>query len=125
MHLIIQHDTMVPIYEQLVQQIKEQIIRGKLHEGEALLSTRTLAKDLKISALTVKKAYDILDEEGFITTVHGKGSFVSAINPAQKQEERLQEIERDLEALVAKCRLYDVSEAQLQTLLQLVWEDIS
>lgn len=123
MQIIIQHDTMVPIYEQLTRQIKDLIIKGKLKEEEALLSTRTLAKELKISALTVKKAYDILEEEGFITTVHGKGSFVSAINPEQKREERLREVEKDVEALVAKCGSYGISREELQTLLALVWEE--
>lgn len=123
MFLIIQHDNMIPIYEQIVQQIKELIINEKLKTGEALPSTRMLAKELKISALTVKKAYDQLDQEGFITTVHGKGSFVSQINPAQKQEERLQELELDLEKIVTKSQLYGVTYEQLRDLLALIWEE--
>lgn len=123
MFLIIQHDNMMPIYEQIVQQIKELIINEKLKTGEALPSTRMLAKKLKISALTVKKAYDQLDQEGFITTVHGKGSFVSQINPAQKQEERLQELELDLEKIVTKSQLYGVTYEQLRDLLALIWEE--
>ena len=77
---MINNSSMQPIYEQIVEQIKQQILQGKLKEGEALSSVRVLAKDLKISALTVKKAYDYLEQEGLIATVHGKGSFVLVAN---------------------------------------------
>ena len=73
MHLIINHSSMVPIYEQIVEQIKEGILKQELKENYPLPSVRTLSKELKISALTVKKAYDALESEGFICTVHGKG----------------------------------------------------
>ena len=69
---------MVPIYEQLMEQIKSDIINSSLKEGEALPSVRSLAGELRISALTVKKAYDKLEEEGFVTTIHGKGTYVTA-----------------------------------------------
>ena len=69
---------MVPIYEQLMEQIKSEIINTALKEGEALPSVRSLAGELRISALTVKKAYDKLEEEGFVTTIHGKGTYVTA-----------------------------------------------
>ena len=71
---------MQPIYEQITDQIKAMIIDGTLKEEEMLPSVRTLAKELKISALTVKKAYDFLEEEGFVVTVHGKGSFIAKNN---------------------------------------------
>ena len=76
MNIIINHSSMQPIYEQIMGQIKERIMHGELKEDTALPSVRTFAKELKVSALTVKKAYDGLEEEGFIVTVHGKGSFV-------------------------------------------------
>ena len=76
MNIIINHTSMEPIYEQIVRQIRGQIIEGSLKENELLPSVRALSRELKISALTVKKAYDLLDEEGLIVTVHGKGSFV-------------------------------------------------
>ena len=72
MHIILNHSSMVPIYEQLMEQIKTGIIESALAEGEALPSVRKLAGELRISALTVKKAYDKLEEAGFVTTVHGK-----------------------------------------------------
>ena len=80
MKLIINHSSMQPIYEQISGQIKNQIMHGELEEGKILPSVRTLAKELRISALTVKKSYDTLEQEGFINTVHGKGSFVSSAN---------------------------------------------
>ena len=74
MNLIINNSSQTPIYEQIVDQVKEQIIRGNLKEGNALPSVRAMAKELRISALTVKKAYDALEQEGYVVTVHGKGS---------------------------------------------------
>ena len=76
MNIIVDHTSMQPIYEQIVEQIKKQILQGTLREGEALDSVRMLAKDLKVSALTVKKAYDALEEEQLIATVHGEGAGV-------------------------------------------------
>ena len=86
MKIIIQHNSMVPIYEQLVNQIKSLILEESLQENEPLPSVRVLAKEIKASALTVKKAYDLLEQEGFIATVHGKGSFVLAVNRHAKRE---------------------------------------
>ena len=77
MNIIINHSSMQPIYEQIMGQIKDSILLFLLNEDTALPSVRTFAKELKVSALTVKKAYDGLEEEGFIVTVHGKGSFVA------------------------------------------------
>ena len=78
MNLIINHTSMEPIYEQIVAQIKAEVIEGRMTAGDALPSVRALSRELKISALTVKKAYDNLEEEGLIVTVHGKGSFIAA-----------------------------------------------
>lgn len=80
MHIIINNSSMVPIYEQIIDQIKSAIIRGELQPDTVLPSVRSLSKELKISALTVKKAYDNLEEEGFTVTVHGKGTYVAATN---------------------------------------------
>ena len=74
MKLIINNSSMQPIYEQIVAQVRNKIMQGELEEDTALPSVRTLAKDLRVSALTVKKAYDTLEQEGFVVTVHGKGS---------------------------------------------------
>ena len=88
MNIIINHTSMQPIYEQINAQIKALVIAGDLKTQEMLPSVRTLAKELKISALTVKKAYDSLEEEGFVVTVHGKGSFIAGASQELLQEER-------------------------------------
>ena len=89
MHIIINNSSMQPIYEQIVSQIKDKIIQGELKEEEMLPSVRTFAKELKVSALTVKKAYDALEEEGFVVTVHGKGSFVTMANQERMLEAKV------------------------------------
>lgn len=124
MKIIIQHSSMTPIYEQLVEQIKHAIIQGELKENDALPSVRSLAKELKISALTVKKAYDALDQEGMIATVHGKGSFVCGINPSLKKEEQLKAIQEELEGIVTKARLAGMNDKELMELLELLLEGI-
>lgn len=88
MNLIINHTSMQPVYEQIVYQIKDRIVHGELMEETMLPSVRTMAKEIKVSALTVKKAYDQLEMEGFIVTVHGKGSFVASANQARMLEEK-------------------------------------
>ena len=111
-----------PIYEQIVEQIKKQILQGTLREGAPLDSVRMLAKDLKVSALTVKKAYDALEEEQLIATVHGKGSFVLGVNPSLLAEEQKREIEQRMEQLVAKARAYGMSDEELRAVLELFLE---
>ena len=123
MKLIIQTSSMVPIYEQIMAGIKEKIATGELQAGMALPSVRVLANELKISALTVKKAYDRLEEEGLTHTVHGKGTFVAAVNPELVAEQQRQELEADMEALVTKARSYEVSAEELRQMLELFLED--
>ena len=103
MHIILNHSSMVPIYEQLMEQIKSDIIQSELKEGEALPSVRTLAGELRISALTVKKAYDKLEEEGFVTTVHGKGTYVSASDKQLALEARQKAIEDDFDKVIDRA----------------------
>ena len=102
MNLIINHTSMEPIYEQIIAQIKAEVIEGRMTAGDALPSVRALSRELKISALTVKKAYDLLDEEGLIVTVHGKGSFVAETNRNLIMEERQKEVEADLEKAIRR-----------------------
>ena len=80
MKIMINHSLMIPIYEQITDQIKTLIRSGELKENDVLPSVRALSRELKISALTVKKAYDTLEEEGFTVTVHGKGTYIAATN---------------------------------------------
>ena len=118
MKIIVDHTSMQPIYEQIVEQIKKQILQGTLREGAPLDSVRMLAKDLKVSALTVKKAYDALEEEQLIATVHGKGSFVLGVNPSLLAEEQKREIEQRM----AKARAYGMSDEELRAVLELFLE---
>lgn len=94
MQIIINTSSMIPIYEQITDQIKAQIRSGQCKENDPLPSVRTLAKELKISVLTVKKAYDRLEAEGFAVTVHGKGSYISVSNRELLLEEQKKEVER-------------------------------
>ena len=123
MHIIINSSLMVPIYEQIMEQIKTQIRDGSLRENDSLPSFRALSKELKISALTVKKAYDHLESEGFTVTVHGKGTYVAAANPELLLEEQKKEVEADLELAIQKGRRYGLSTEEIQSLFELILED--
>ena len=123
MNVIINHSSMQPIYEQICDQLKEKIMHGELQEDTMLPSVRTLAKELKVSALTVKKAYDALEEEGFVVTVHGKGSFVACANQMTMQEEKKREVEADLEMAIRKGRSCGMSNQEIAELFQIVLED--
>lgn len=98
-------------------------MHGKLQADTPLPSVRTLAKELKISALTVKKAYDSLEEEGFVITVHGKGSFVAFAGQGLMLEEKRKEVEADLETAIRKGRSCGMSNQEITELFQIVLED--
>ncbi len=100
MNIIITNSGGVPIYEQIANQIKGLILSGSLKEGEPLPSMRNLAQDLRISVITTKRAYEILESEGLIESYTGKGSFVSAQNPELLREQNLREIEVNLQKAV-------------------------
>ncbi len=123
MKLIINHSSMQPIYEQIVEQIKGQIIKGVLKADTALPSVRALAKELKVSALTVKKAYDGLEAEGFVITVHGKGSFVAFANQQMMLEEKKKEVESDLEGAIRKGRSCGMTDQELGELFHIILEE--
>lgn len=123
MKLIINHSSMQPIYEQIADQMKGKIMQGELQEETMLPSVRTLAKELKVSALTVKKAYDTLEEEGVVITVHGKGSFVACANQGLMLEQKRKEVEADLEMAIRKGRSCGMSDQEMKELFELVLED--
>ena len=114
---------MVPIYEQLTDQVKREIISGHLKENESLPSVRTLSAELRISALTVKKAYDRLEEEGFVVTVHGKGSYVAATDRQLAMEARKKAVEDDFAAAVEKARAVGFTRNDILDIVALVLED--
>ena len=124
MKIIINNSSMVPIYEQLTDQIKAMIVSGELKENDSLPSVRSLAKDLKISALTVKKSYDLLEEEGFAVTVHGKGTYISAGNQERVFEEQKKEFESDLEKAIQKGKRFGIKEEEMRTIFEIIMEDV-
>ena len=122
MKIIINTSSMVPIYEQIIDQIKTMIRKEELKQNDQLPSVRALSKELKISALTVKKAYDELEREGFTVTVHGKGSYVTAANTELMMKEQRKEVEQDLEQAILKGRRYGISDEDIKTLFELILE---
>ena len=122
MKIIINTSSMVPIYEQIVDQIKTLIRNKELKENDILPSVRSLAKELKISALTVKKAYDNLESEGFTITVHGKGTYVAATNSELLLEEQKKELEADLEQTIQKGRRCGIRDEEIKELFELILE---
>lgn len=123
MHIILNHSSMVPIYEQLMEQIKSEIINTALKEGEALPSVRSLAGELRISALTVKKAYDKLEEEGFVTTIHGKGTYVTASDKQLALEARQREAEADFEKAIDRALAMGMSREDILETVTLLLEE--
>lgn len=119
MRMIINNSSETPIYEQIASQIREQISSGDLVAGSMLPSVRSLAGDLKISALTVKKAYDYMEQQGFIVTVHGKGSFVSQLGSNMMVEQLRTEIESDIITLIKKSRNAGIPDGDLLELFHL------
>ena len=123
MHIIINNSSMIPLYEQIMDQIKAAIVSGELVENTALPSVRVLSRELKISALTVKKAYDFLEEEGFTITVHGKGTYVAATNQELLKEEYRKELEANLEQAVEKGRRSGISDEEIRELFEIIMEE--
>ena len=122
MRIILNTSSMIPIYEQITDQVKKLIREGELKENDNLPSVRALSKELKISALTVKKAYDSLEAEGFTATIHGKGTYVTAVNRQLLLEEQKKDLEADLELAVNKGRSYGISDEEIRSLFELILE---
>ncbi len=123
MNILIDNFSMEPIYEQIVNQIKNMILRKELNENDQLPSVRGLSKELKISALTVKKAYDSLEKTGFIITVHGKGSYISNARTELIVEEQKHAIEVEMERIVEKAYYYGMTKQEIKELIEIILED--
>ena len=123
MHIILNNTSMVPIYEQLVNQVKNEIISGELAEDEALPSVRALSGELRISALTVKKAYDKLEEEGFVITVHGKGTYVAATDKSLAMEARRKTVEDEFAAAAQKAIAVGLTKEDILEIVQIILEE--
>ncbi len=123
MHVLIDNKNGAPIYDQIYSQIKSQIIRGVLQEDEMLPSIRGLAKDLRISFITTKRAYDELEKEGFLYTIPGKGCFVAAKNVELLREENLKQIEAHLEQIVQLAASCNLSRDDILAMVQFSLEE--
>lgn len=122
MKIIISNASNIPLYEQIKEAIKAEILSGGLKEGEQLPSVRSLSKDLKVSILTVKKSYDELAEEGFVETRQGLGSFVVEGNSLLKQEERRKILEEKLIEAVDLSKSLKIEEEEFFDLIKFIYE---
>lgn len=124
MNIIISNISKEPIYEQITKQIKDNIINGILSQGELLPSIRSLAKELKISVITTKRAYEELEREGFIETVPGKGSYISAQNKEFLKEKKIKSIEEKLMEAIEDSRFIGLTKEELKEMLDILYDNI-
>ena len=122
MHIIISNTSPLPIYEQIKEQIKAQILSGEIAEDEMLPSLRSLARDLKISVLTTTRAYNELEQEGFITSRQGKGFYVMPSGPALIREQLIREVEQNLSNAIQAAQRADMCGEEVVDLLRLLLE---
>lgn len=123
MDIILSHSSGKPLYEQIVAQIKDQIVSGSLKPGSVLPSMRSLAKELRISVITTKRAYEELEREGFITTVQGKGTFVADHNIELIREQQLRVVEQLLEEAAAAAKRAGLSLEETITVLEMFYQE--
>ena len=123
MNIIISNSSGKPIYEQIVAQIKQLIMTDVLKEGDALPSMRTLAKELRISVITTKRAYEELEKEGFIETITGKGSFLAGKDKELIREERYRQIEALLEKACETARMNGMTLEELLDIMTLLYKE--
>lgn len=122
MKMIISNSSSVPIYEQIKSSIIEQIMSGVLKENEMLPSIRSLASDIRISVMTIKKAYDELEQDGYIVTVQGKGSFVVPKNIELAKEQARKDIEMFLNKSIKLAQMYNISEQEVLEIFKFLME---
>ena len=122
MEIYISNTSGVPIYAQITEQIRAKILSGELKEGEMLPSIRLLAKELRISVITTKRAYEDLEQAGFLYTLPGKGSFVAAQNPEIHREEALRQVERHLQDAIEAARLGGIAPEEVRETLNVLLE---
>ncbi len=123
MRILISNSSDEPIYTQIFNQIKDQVIRGELDAGEQLPSIRGLAKDLQISVITTKRAYEELEREGFVETIPGKGSYVAPQNRELIREQRLRIIESSLMDVVREGKLMGLDYKEIEEMLRILYEE--
>ena len=120
MNIIISNRDERPIYEQITSQLKKMIISGELKQGQALPSMRALAKDLRISVITTKRAYEELEKDGMIETVTGKGSFVAEQNTQLIKEEKLKNIEERISDIWEEAKICGITSEELKEMVELI-----
>lgn len=123
MKMIISNSSSVPIYEQIKQSIIKQILEGELKEDELLPSIRVLAQDIKISAMTIKKAYDELEKEGYLKSIQGKGTFVAPKNTEIAKEQAQKDIEKYIEKIVAISNRYEIAENDVIEMFKMIYRE--
>lgn len=121
MKMIISNSSSVPIYEQIKKTIINQILEGELDEDELLPSIRVLAQDIKISAMTIKKAYDELEKEGYLKSIQGKGTFVAPKNTEIAKEQAQKDIEDYIEKIVAISNRFKIDENDVIEMFKLIY----
>lgn len=124
MRIIISNSSDEPIYEQITKQIKAQILKGELKQGDLLPSIRALARDLQISVITTKRAYDELEKEGFIETMQGKGSYVASQNKELMREKKLNIIEQKLSEIVKESKALGIAYKEIEEMLKILFEEV-
>lgn len=122
MEIYISNTSGVPIYAQITEQIRAKILSGELKEGEILPSIRLLAKELRISVITTKRAYEDLEQAGFLYTLPGKGSFVAAQNPEIHREEALRQVEQHLQNAIDAARRGGIEPEEVRETLNVLLE---
>ena len=123
MKMIISNSSSVPIYEQIKKSIINQILEGELNEDELLPSIRVLAGDIKISAMTIKKAYDELEKEGYLKSIQGKGTFVAPKNTELAKEQAQKDIEKYIEKIVAISNRFEIDENDVIEMFKMFYKE--
>lgn len=124
MDIIIVNDSAVPLYEQISAQIKGMILNGELQQGEMLPSIRMMAKELKVSIITIKRTYEELDKEGFVQTTPGKGTYVSLNNMERLKEIQMSQLETKLEELIITAKSIGMTLEELKERLEIIYEEV-
>lgn len=123
LRIIISNQSELPIYAQIKEQIKEQILNGQIEEGTVLPSIRNLAKEVGVSVITTTRAYNDLEAEGFIATMQGKGSVVLSKNNKIIKEQYLMRIEQGIETAVETAKRIGMTKAEVQNIMDSIWDD--
>ncbi|MGL4762735.1 MAG: GntR family transcriptional regulator [Sarcina sp.] len=124
MNIIVSNSSSIPLYLQIKSQIESEILKGNLNPSDPLPSIRVLAKELKVSIITTKKAYEELERDGFIQTVAGKGSFVSSKNNERLKEITISKIEDSLSEIIKTAKSIDLAEDNLIEVIKILYQEV-